>query len=487
MDTTKQVEISRETIEVFSSFTKINTQLWITNSEKQSVLSSNSSVYFVAQIKEKFSSNLMPDWGNEKGFGIYEGDKFVDALKSLRKPVLDFSKIHSNSVLGILDKTNPKKKIEIEIVGPDEVNKKDRQVFLPPMDLEVRFTWEEINQMKKMGERIEIEKYGKDDPHFKNIEPNKGMITQNVITDYKPKGKSFRFLFFTEYLKMPKGNYKVSFSESGISEWINTTDRRFVLWMTLEKGCWYVKPKTPSQLSSYKPVMKPVKDITAKEYKSVNQYSNAVKTSWRKGVDAIIETGELLSGAKDKFSKNELVWQSFLNQLPFGIRTIDRLIYISKHKKILLDKKIYNNLPPSWGTLYEICTLGSDKPVKVYENVEGETSKTKKQGFTEITLDKKDFILKAMDTTISDDGKRVPVLRTDMTKKDIEVFKKQIDVDYFEVKKPTKELWVEQLPEPEEEKYFSIFIKPKTPKKEIDKLEDKLTKLLKGNKWFELE
>jgi len=485
MDTKKQVAISKETIEVFSSFTKVNTQLWITSGEIQSVIARNNEILFEAKIKENLSRNLLPDWGSERGFGIYKGDKFVEILKSLGKPVLDFSKINTASVLGILDQTNPKKKIGIEVVSPDEVSKKNNQFSLPDFDLEVRFSWAEINQMKKMGRRIEVVKTGKEAPCFRNIEPHNGTITENIITNYKP-AKPFRFLFITEYLKMPQGDYKVSFSESGISEWVNRTDRRFIFYLALDEGCWHGKPKTPTELMKHQPKMKPVKDITSKEYKSITDYSKAVSISWRKGVDAIIETGELLSTAKSKFSKNERIWQSFINNLPFGIRTIEKLIYISKNKSILLDKRIYQNLPPSWGTLYEICTIGKDEPITIYENVEGETSQTKKKGFTEITMGKKDLILKAMDERISDEGKKVAPIRTDMTRKDIEVYKKKVAVKYFEAPKPKKEIPIAE-PEPEDNDFFTILIKSNTPKKEVTRFEDKLSKLLKNEKWFELE
>ena len=53
MDTKQQVAISKETIEVFSSFTKVNTQLWITSGEIQSVIARNNEILFEAKIKEK--------------------------------------------------------------------------------------------------------------------------------------------------------------------------------------------------------------------------------------------------------------------------------------------------------------------------------------------------------------------------------------------------------------------------------------------------
>jgi hypothetical protein len=481
MNTKSQVEISRDTIEVFSSFTKVNKQFWITSGQKQSVVSPSSSILFVAQIKENIPAGILPTWGNEKGFGIFEGGKFVKTLQEFKKPILDFSDVGNASII-ILDKTNSNKKVVFPLASPVEIKKQTKPVFMPDMDLVVKFNWDEITQMKKMGEKIEISKLGKEEAIFKNLENNNSMSIENTINDYTPKSKKFRFVFLTGQLQIPQGNYKVSFSESGISEWVNTTDRRFIFYMALDKGCWFDKPKTPTQLMSMKPTMKPVKNITTKEYKNINDYSKAIQITWRKGVDAIIETGELLLTAKEKFSKNEMVWQSFLNNLPFGERTIDRLIYISKYKDILLDDRIYNNLPPSWSTLYEICTIGNEQPITIYENDSGEKSKVKKDGFAEITMEKKDFILQAIDERVSTEGKRVPVLRADMTRKDIDNFKRKIAFEYFDKEQLKKDI------EPrEKEKVFKISFKPDAPQTAVINFQNELNKLIQNNSWVSVQ
>ena len=58
---------------------------------------------------------------------IDEKGKISHRGKSV-KQLVDFSKINTASVLGILDQTNPKKKIGIEVVSPDEVSKKNNQL-----------------------------------------------------------------------------------------------------------------------------------------------------------------------------------------------------------------------------------------------------------------------------------------------------------------------------------------------------------------------
>ena len=472
-----RLSISPETIEVFSNFIKINQQLWIASGHRQSVLTPYSASHFLTGlIKDNIPEKPLTNWDGERGCGIYDGSLFVKALKEVKSPVLDFSNIKDTLI--ILDARNPKKKIEIEVVGPDEVKRiqKNQKILPEQWDLEVNFGVGEISQMKDMGKEIEVSKIGKGHACFKNIDSNKGMKTENTIESYSPKDKAFRFTFQTERLLMPKGNYQVSFSVNGISQWTNLSDRKYIFYMVLGKGGFVGKPKQTSEIVPLKPY-KPLKKITAKEYTDINSLSRAVLKTWIKGVDAIFETGELLGQAKNKFSKNEFTWQQFLNTLPFSVDTMNKLITIARNKPMLIDERIYKNLPPNYSTIYEICTTGKDKPFTTYENEEGESSPVKKAGFIEITLNRKDLILRALSEQVSKDGKKVPLLRNDMPRKDWESFKRKIDTQYFPEKKKL------QKDENRETVYFVKF-KPKTPKKEVDDFESKLDKLVKNNPYI---
>jgi len=478
MSKNTRLSISPETIEVFSNFLKINTQLWIASGFRQSVLTPYSASHFLTGlIKDNFPDKPLPNWDGERGFGIYDGSQFVKALKEFKSPVLDFSNIKDS--LTILDSSNPKKKIEIEVVGPDEIKRiqKNQKILPEKWDLEITFSVSEINQMRDMGKEIEVSKIGKGHACFKNIDSNKGVKTENVIESYSPKDKAFRFTFQTDRLVMPKGNYKVSFSESGISQWNNLSDRKYIFYMAMGKGGYVGKPKAPSEVITLKPY-KPLKKITPKEYTDINALSKAIQSTWREGVDAIFKTGELLAQAKEKFSKNEFTWQQFLNTLPFSISTMDKLILIARHKPMLIDERIYNNLPPSYTTIYEICTTGKDKPIITYENDIGESSPVKKKGFTEITLTRKDLILRALSEQVSKEGRKVPLLRNDMPKKDWEGFKRRIDLQYFPDKKKL------QKDDSKRDTTFFVTFKPSSPKKEIEEFEKKLDKLVKDNKWI---
>ncbi len=512
MGKSKQIEISPETIEVFSSLLKVRKEIFLSSGRKQwSMGGTPISIILIGITPENFPEHLFPDWDGMKGVGIVSGDKFVKELKSFKHPILDFSKTtkgegdSSNSKLIILDKKNPNRKVEIETTSPIYINHKDmKKLTLPTKwDLEINLSWADVREIGVVGDQldgIEILKNEKEAPVFRNINllseqhssqasRKTDVVSESIISDYQPKGKSFRFLFqrFGMIKNLPRGDYKISFSEGGISYWVNTTDRRYTFALSLEKESWFEKQKTPTQLAQItkKLEKKPLKQITTKEYKNINEYSNAIQTSWRKSIDAIIETGELLSKSKDKFFKDDVLWQTFLESLPFGERTIERLIYISKNKSLLLDNKIYKNLPPSWGTLYEICTIGNEKPITIYESQSGETSKVKKRGFTEIKLDRRDFVLKALDERVLKDGKKVPLLRSDCSKKEIEEFKRRIQSEFFESpitqsKSPKNKTPSNRTTQPKE---VLVQFKHNTPDEEVDKFISKLEQVLKNNQW----
>jgi hypothetical protein len=514
MGKSKQVEISQETIEVFSTFVKLKKRLFISAGKKQSLVGMSKHFVLFANISESFPEHLFPDWDGLRGVGIDSGVKFIKALKSLKQPIIDFSETKRAQPSGqltskiiLLDKKNPNKRVEIQTCNPNYALHTDtRKIKLPTeWDLEINLSWDEIREMSDIGDpldAIEIVKKEKESPVFRNVNlladvpdnpvdimRSTDVVSENVISDYQPKGKSFRFVF-TRYVaikNLPRGDYKISFSEAGMSYWINTTDRRYIFALALNPESWFDKQKTPTQLSQInnKKELKAIKEVSAKEYKNIKEYSNAIQTSWRKSIDAIIETGELLSKSKDKFFKDDVLWQTFLESLPFGERTIERLIYISKNKSLLLDNKIYKNLPPSWGTLYEICTIGNDKPLTIYESQSGETSKVKKKGFTEIKLEKRDFVLKALEERVVKDGKKVPLLRSDCSKKEIEEFKRRIQSEFFESpttqsKSPKNKTPSNRTTQPKE---VLVQFKHNTPDEEVDKFISKLEQVLKNNQW----
>jgi hypothetical protein len=79
-------------------------------------------------------------------------------------------------------------------------------------------------------------------------------------------------------------------------------------------------------------------------------WSNAIHDSWRQSTQCIIETGRLLLHAQEELDRD--VFRAM--RLPFGKRTRERLMAIAAHPFLATH---VSQLPPSWGTLYELTRL----------------------------------------------------------------------------------------------------------------------------------
>ena len=459
-----QIKVSDETIKEIKYLSTIGEKLWITNGNKQYVLNEGS--VLETKIKEplNLSKRLLPDWSNEIGFGVLNGKDFVEALSQSGDPIIDFKNARKSQNITIPNNGNTR---TLNIISPEEITgiegAKSIKFKLPKMNLMILLSWDEIIELKKKCKKNKLVVIERSTKGNKGVsigdDKQDGFRLKVDKKNVQPNDSLFRFSFHIDYLKLPKGDYRVGFSQEGISEWVNLTNKKYkVVMMIPESDCWFQQPKTLTQLErSFG--KKGFEKFWSKDYRSVNQHSKRVLEAWRKGVDAIIETGRLLSIGKKKFfekhSRSKLLWESFLETLPFGLRTVERLIFIYENREVLLDKKVYPNLPPNWRTLYELLTIGHKKDL-----------------LPEVNLTKKDFVVKALE-----DDEGIPILRGDTTRKEIEDYKKEMEVEYFEVPSREPEIKPHQ---------FIITGEPNTPQSEITKMEVAITKLLQDNEWFSL-
>jgi hypothetical protein len=94
---------------------------------------------------------------------------------------------------------------------------------------------------------------------------------------------------------------------------------------------------------------------------SAKDWAAQISVAWAKPVTAIVETGRLLIEAKKHLSRGE--WLPMVKkQLPFSAATAEQLIAIAQHP-VLSKSEHVQNLPPSWGTLYQLSRL-SDREVE---------------------------------------------------------------------------------------------------------------------------
>lgn len=88
------------------------------------------------------------------------------------------------------------------------------------------------------------------------------------------------------------------------------------------------------------------------------RWAAEITACWRRSVDAIIETGRLISAAKAALPHGEFL-PMVRRDLPFGPRTAAKLMAIAKDER-LLSESLRARLPASWATVYEITRLDDD-------------------------------------------------------------------------------------------------------------------------------
>ncbi|WP_234679831.1 DUF3102 domain-containing protein [Bradyrhizobium monzae] len=80
-----------------------------------------------------------------------------------------------------------------------------------------------------------------------------------------------------------------------------------------------------------------------------------IAEAWRSAVESIIETGSRLIDAKGTLNHGEFEIM-VRNELPFSESTARKLMRIASHP-IIANRAHVNDLPASWGTLYELSKL----------------------------------------------------------------------------------------------------------------------------------
>lgn len=86
--------------------------------------------------------------------------------------------------------------------------------------------------------------------------------------------------------------------------------------------------------------------------RDTQDFIDAVGKTWRKSVELILKTCNLMSQAKKKLTPEQ--FKILIDELAFSKRTADRLVAIGDDKRL---KTHVSQLPPAWGTMYEITRL----------------------------------------------------------------------------------------------------------------------------------
>ena len=159
---------------------------------------------------------------------------------------------------------------------------------------------------------------------------------------------------------------------------------------------------------------------TIKASINVSKMASAITKSWTKTLDALFETGDLITKAKKELTKEEL--SMLIPLLPFSERTAARLCSISSDRR-LRSKKMQKKLPSCWSTLYEMTRLNDD-----------EFQDGLARGFISETATREEIVaLKGKATTTNKKGRRkwVPAITIEVLEGEVDELT-NLDIGYFQ-------------------------------------------------------
>jgi hypothetical protein len=92
-----------------------------------------------------------------------------------------------------------------------------------------------------------------------------------------------------------------------------------------------------------------------RQARSSEEYVQAIRSAYQKGLEAILEVGRLLSEAKQQLPYGS--WEAMVaNDLPFDKRTAERLMALARHP-VISNPAHAPLLPPHWMTLSDLARL----------------------------------------------------------------------------------------------------------------------------------
>lgn len=119
------------------------------------------------------------------------------------------------------------------------------------------------------------------------------------------------------------------------------------------------------------PIHEDAKELSMPRKKSgllhdASYYAAAINSEWRKSIEGILEVGRLLIQAKRLCEHGEFLrlfkgHESAVSEpVPFSESTAERLMSVASHD-VLSNPAHVQDLPQSWGTLYELTKLDDEQ------------------------------------------------------------------------------------------------------------------------------
>ena len=214
------MKISTNTVNVLKNFAKINPSILIQEGNTLKTMSPSKTIMAKATVDTDFP----------KRFAIYNLDRFISTASLFSDPNFDFG-----------DKTvtikEGDKKTDYVYADENTITKApDREINLPSVDVTVTLTNEHLKEVEKAGGVLGL-------PEIVVVGDGKNVHLQ-AADSKNPSGdvysvkigdttKTFKAIFKTENIKIIPGDYEVTISSRGIS---NFKGKEAEYWIAVEQS-----------------------------------------------------------------------------------------------------------------------------------------------------------------------------------------------------------------------------------------------------------
>ena len=223
------MKISKETLDVLKNFSAINPNLVLKEGNVISTIAEAKNIMAKTTVAETFPKEV----------GIYDLNEFLSALSLIEDADLEFGE---SAVLI----SSPMSSITYRYADKSILTSPEKEVNMPPSEVQVSLSAEIINQVRKAGSAlghpvVSLMSKANDDKVFLQVkDPNNTSANTYQIDTGARVADTFDLQFLIANLKLIPGNYQVSVSSKLISHWAcNINNNPIEYWIALEKSSTY--------------------------------------------------------------------------------------------------------------------------------------------------------------------------------------------------------------------------------------------------------
>jgi len=211
------MKISTNTVNILKNFAKINPSIFIQEGNTLKTMSPSKTIMAKATVDTEFP----------KRFAIYNLDRFISTTSLFNDPNFDFGEN------GVTIKENDKKTDYMYAHENTITKTPDREINLPSVDVSITLINEHLQEVAKAGGVLGL-------PEILIVGDGSNIFLQ--AADSKTNGdvysikigetnKTFKVVFKTENIKIIPGNYDITVSAKGIS---NFKGKEVEYWIAIE-------------------------------------------------------------------------------------------------------------------------------------------------------------------------------------------------------------------------------------------------------------